>query len=40
MRKKARKYKMPLLFIDRKPTIPADKLIRWWEKTKEYSARK
>ena len=40
MRKKAKKYKMPILFMDGKPTIPADDLLKWWGRTQELSARK
>jgi len=40
MRKKAKKYKMPILYMDRKPTIPADDLLKWWARTKEYSSKR
>jgi len=36
MRKKEKKYKMPILYMDGKPTIPANDPVKWWAKTKEY----
>jgi hypothetical protein len=37
---KGEKCGMFILYLDRKPTIPANDLLKWWSRIKEYSSKK
>jgi hypothetical protein len=37
VKKKAKKYKMPILYLDGRPTITTKALERWWEELEKNS---